>query len=135
MEAYDAAGNVSPASNTVSVTTSSGSTGGGGSCHISYSIQSSWGTGFDAAINITNSGSTPINTWTLTWTWAGNQSLTQVNGATDSQNGQSVSLTALSWDGSIAAGATLSGDVSIVASFSGVNSNPSVFYLNGTQCQ
>ena len=135
VEAYDAAGNVSPASNTVSVTTSSGSTGGGGSCHISYSIQSSWGTGFDAAINITNSGSTPINTWTLTWTWAGNQSLTQVNGATDSQNGQSVSLTALSWDGSIAAGATLSGDVSIVASFSGVNSNPSVFYLNGTQCQ
>ena len=135
VEAYDAAGNVSLASNTVTVTTSSGNSGGGGSCHISYSVQSSWGTGFDAAINMTNTGSTPISTWTLTWSWSGNQSLTQANGSTYSQSGQSVTLTSLSWDGSIAAGATLSGDVSIAASFSGVNSNPSVFYLNGTQCQ
>ena len=135
VEAYDAAGNVSPASNTVTVTTSSGNSGGDGGCHISYSVQSSWGTGFDAAINITNSGATPISTWTLTWSWSGNQSLTQANGSTYSQSGQSVTLTSLSWDGSIAAGATLSGDVSIAASFSGTNSNPSVFYLNGTQCQ
>jgi cellulose 1,4-beta-cellobiosidase len=135
VEAYDAAGNVSPASNTVTVTTSSGNSGGGASCHISYGVQSSWGTGFDAAINITNTGSTPISTWTLTWSWSGNQSLTQANGSTYSQSGPSVTLTSLSWDGSIAAGATLSGDVSIAASFSGTNSNPSVFYLNGTQCQ
>jgi len=133
VKAYDAAGNLSAASNAVSVTTPSGSSGS--SCHISYSIQSSWSTGFNAAINITNTGSTPINGWTLTWTWAGNQALTQVNGASYSQSGQSVTLTSLGWDSSIAAGATLSGDVSIAASYSGANTNPSSFSLNGTPCQ
>jgi chitodextrinase len=133
VKAYDPAGNVSAASNAVTVTTSSG--GASGSCHVSYSLQSSWSTGFDAAINITNSGSTALNGWTLTWTWAGNQALTQVNGASYSQTGQAVTLTSLSWDGSIAAGGTLSGDVSIAASYSGTNTSPSVFFLNGTQCQ
>jgi cellulose 1,4-beta-cellobiosidase len=131
VKAYDAAGNLSPASNTVMATTSTP----GVSCHISYSIQSSWGTGFDAAINITNTGSTAISSWTLTWTWSGNQQLTQANGSTGSQSGQNVTLTSLSWDGSIAAGATLSGDVSIAASYSGTNNNPTTFYLNGSQCQ
>jgi chitodextrinase len=133
VKAYDPAGNVSAASNAVTITTSAQSSSS--SCHVSYSVQSSWATGFDAAINITNNGSSAINGWTLTWTWPGNQSVSQVNGATYSQTNQSVTLTSLSWDGSIAAGATLSGDVSIAASYSGTNSNPGVFYLNGTQCQ
>ena len=132
VKAYDAAGNISAASNAVTATTLAGSTG---NCHITYSIQSSWSTGFDAAINITNSSSSAITSWTLTWTWSGNQQLTQANGATDSQSGQNVTLTSLSWDGSIAANATLSGDVSIAGSYSGTNNNPTVFYLNGVQCQ
>jgi chitodextrinase len=132
VKAYDSAGNISVASNAVTVTTLAGSMG---SCHISYSIQSSWSTGFDAAINITNSSSSAITSWTLTWTWSGNQQLTQANGSTGSQSGQNVTLTSLSWDGSIAANSTLSGDVSIAGSYSGTNNNPTVFYLNGTQCQ
>jgi hypothetical protein len=29
--------------------------------------------GFGGAITIKNTGTTPINSWTLTWTWPGNQ--------------------------------------------------------------
>jgi len=130
VEAYDAAGNVSVASNTVGVTTTAP-----GGCHIQYILQSSWSTGFNGAVNITNTGTTAWTSWTLTWAWSGNQTLTQTNGATGSQNGPNVTMNSLSWDGSIAAGATLSGDVSFSANYSGTNNNPTTFYVNGILCQ
>ena len=61
-------------SNLASATTQSGS---GSTCHVTYVDQNDWGTGFTGAISIRNTGTSQINGWSLTWTWSGNQQITQ----------------------------------------------------------
>jgi Cellulose binding domain/Bacterial Ig-like domain (group 3) len=47
------------------------------SCRVTYTVTTQWNAGFGTAIAIKNTGSTPINSWRLTWTWPGNQQITQ----------------------------------------------------------
>ena len=69
------AGVESAASNQASAMTQAAPAGGGSSCHVTYTDQNDWGSGFTGGISITNTGSTAVSNWTLTWTWAGNQQL------------------------------------------------------------
>ncbi len=131
VKAVSAAGGVSAASNQASAATQAAAAGG---CHVAYVDQNDWGSGFTGAISITNSGSTALTTWVLTWTYAGNQALNQSWNANYTQSGHAVSLTSMSYNGSIAAGATLSG-VGFNANYSGANAAPAAFYLNGVKCQ
>lgn len=108
--------------------------GGGLSCHIIYADQNDWGSGFTGAVSIKNTGSQPINGWTLTWTWAGNQQVIQSWNSTYTQGGHNVALTNAPWNGNINPGNTLSG-IGFNANYSGTNQNPTVFYVNGTLCQ
>jgi Cellulose binding domain/Fibronectin type III domain len=100
---------------------------------VSYSDSNDWGTGFTASISITNSSASAISSWTLTWTWAGNQQITQSWNGNFTQNGAAVTLTNASWNGAIAAGASVNG-VGFNASYSGANTAPPVFSLNGVPC-
>ncbi len=84
--------------------------GGGLSCHITYVDQNDWGSGFTGAVSIKNTGNQPINGWTLTWTWAGNQHIIQSWNSNYTQSGQNVTLTNAAWNGTINAGATLTRD-------------------------
>jgi cellulose 1,4-beta-cellobiosidase len=79
-------------------------------CTAAYSEPSVWNTGFTASFNVTNSGTTAITGWTVTLTYAGNPQLqpTGWNG-TWSQTGETVTITNLSYNGSLAPGATASG--------------------------
>lgn len=104
------------------------------SCHVSYSVTTQWNVGFGGAFSIKNTGTAPINGWTLTWTWPGNQAVTQAWDATYSQHGANVSFTNESFDATIAPGKTLSG-MGFNATWSGSNVTPTAFYLNGTLCQ
>jgi chitodextrinase len=134
VQAVDAAGHASPPSNAVTVTTAAPAL----SCHIDYVVQSDWGTGFNAVVNLTNTGATAINGWTLTWTWAGNQTITSAYGINSwNQGGPSVTFSAPPgfWDAAIAPGQTLSYDIGLSASYSGTNTSPTVFLINGTACQ
>ena len=119
----------SVASNQAGATTKSGV-----SCHVGYTVTSQWNVGFGTAITIKNTGSQPINGWNLTWTWAGNQQITQAWNSNYTQNGKNASLTNASWNPTIAAGATLSG-MGFNGSYSGTNTAPTAFYVNGTLCQ
>jgi predicted MFS family arabinose efflux permease len=101
---------------------------------VGYSVTTQWNNGFGTAITIKNTGTAPINSWQLTWTWAGNQQITQSWNSNYSQSGANATLTNASWNATIAAGATLSG-MGFNASYSGSNQSPSVFYVNGTRCQ
>ena len=103
------------------------------SCHVVYTVTTQWNVGFGTAITIKNTGTTPINGWNLTWTWAGNQKITQSWNSTYTQTGANAALTNESWNPTIAAGATLSG-MGFNGSYSGTNSAPTAFYLNGTLC-
>ena len=127
--AQNSAGESTP-SNQASATTQAA----GVSCHVVYTVTTQWNVGFGTAITIKNTGSTPINGWNLTWTWAGNQQITQAWNSNYTQTGKNASLTNASWNPTIAPGATLSG-MGFNGSYSGTNTAPTAFYVNGTLCQ
>ncbi len=104
------------------------------SCHVTYSVTGQWGNGFGTALTIQNTGKTAISGWNLTWTWPGNQQITQSWNANYTQRGANATLTNESYNASIAAGATVSG-IGFNASYSGGNTAPSAFYVNGTLCK
>ena len=131
VKAVSSAGGASVASNQANATTQAAAAG---SCHITYTDQNDWGAGFTGAVSITNSGTTALSSWTLTWSYAGTQQLNQSWNATYTQSGASVTLSSLSYNGSIAPGATASG-IGFNAAYSGTNAAPAVFYLNGVRCQ
>ncbi len=114
-------------------TVSSGGTGGGGGgCQVVYSTQSQWTGGFVAAITITNTGGSTISGWTLKFTFPGDQRITGTwNGAT-SQSGESVTITNLSYNGSIAAGGNTS--LGFQGTWTSSDAAPASFTLNGSTC-
>jgi hypothetical protein len=102
-------------------------------CHVTYSKPGDWGNGFLGAIAITNTGSTAIRSWTLTWSWTGNQQVTQSWNGAYTQSGRAVSLSSESWNGSIAPGATITG-IGFQGTYTGTNAAPATVYLNGNAC-
>lgn len=102
-------------------------------CHVVYTRQSEWQGGFTAAISITNTGQAADNGWTLTYTFGGDQQVTNAWGASLTQSGQHVMLTSLPWDASIPAGATLT-TVGVYGTWTTSDSAPGGFALNGVPC-
>ncbi len=104
------------------------------SCHVAYSVTKDWGTGFTGAISITNTGTTAVDNWVLSWTYSGNQ---QVSGSWDgsyTQKGEALAITNASWNGLIGAGATSTG-IGLQAAYTGKNPVPTAFFLNGVACK
>src|SRR5579859_14702 len=100
-------------------------------CQVAYTVNSDWGTGFSIAVTITNNGPA-INSWTLGYSYSGNQTLAQGWSGTWTQSGKNITVTNASWNGSLATG----GSTQIGANFSytGTNTAPTAFTLNGNQC-
>jgi len=105
---------------------------GGSGCHITYAITNSWSTGFQVAITIANTGTTPINGWSLAWTFPGNQQINNLWNGALTQTGASVTVNSLSYNGSIPAGGSYK-DMGFVAN--GAAATPASFSLNGGHCQ
>ena len=87
-------------------------------------MQSDWGSGFVSNITITNNGTTAISKWTVTWTWAGNQAITNGWNATFSQSGKSVTATSVSYNGTLAPGQSTS--FGFQGTYSGTNAAPTL---------
>ena len=102
-------------------------------CHVAYGVQSQWANGFQVALTIANSGSTSISNWTLKFAFPGNQQVTSLWNANYTQSGKTLTLTNESYNGTIQAGASYDA-VGFTGSYSGVNSAPATFTLNGTVC-
>jgi cellulase/cellobiase CelA1 len=83
-------------------------------------------------VTITNTGNAPINGWTLTWSFANGQTITQLWNGSYTQSGSSVSVTNVSYNGTIAPGGTT--NFGFNGSWNGSNTNPTSFALNGTAC-
>jgi len=101
-------------------------------CQVAYSIASQWPGGFGANISITNLGS-PINGWTLTWTFTAGQTITQSWGFTASPASGTVTAHNVDYTAAIATNG------SVAAGFNGTWNNvsnpiPASFTLNGTVC-
>jgi len=95
------------------------------SCAATYAIQSAWPGNFSGVITVNNTGTSAINGWTLTWTYGGNQQITQLWNGNETQAGQAVTVTNMSYNGSIAAGGTYSG-MGFNASVTGTNAAPAI---------
>jgi len=57
---------------------------------------------------VTNTGSVPINGWTVIFSWPGSQTVSQIWNATETQSGSTVTATNVSYNGPLAPGASTS---------------------------
>ncbi|MEU5509213.1 cellulase family glycosylhydrolase [Streptomyces fungicidicus] len=128
--ARDAAGNRSPRSATVTVTTSSGGTTG--ACAIAYRVTNEWPGGFQGEVTVRNTGATAVNGWTLTWSFPADQRITNMWGGTPAQSGSEVSVASAPYTASIPASGSVV--VGFTASRTGTNPSPTAFALNGAAC-
>ncbi|MFI7550327.1 cellulose binding domain-containing protein [Micromonospora sediminimaris] len=104
---------------------------GSGACAVKYTANS-WNNGFTADVQITNTGSSTINGWTLAYSLPSGQQVTNSWNATVSQSGSSVTARNVGHNGTISPGGTAS--FGYQGTLSGSYSNPTAFTLNGTTC-
>ncbi|MFC8455260.1 cellulase family glycosylhydrolase [Kitasatospora sp. NPDC057223] len=130
--ARDAAGNRSPRSGIVTVTTGSGGTTPAGACSVSYRL-SDWGSSFNGDVTIRNLATTAVNGWALDFAFPGPQRLTSVWNAKGTQSGADVHATNESWNQGIPAGGSVNFGFS-ASSVAGTNGIPATFVLNGATC-
>jgi cellulose 1,4-beta-cellobiosidase len=123
-----AAVGVVAATGAMAVATSASAAAG---CRVSYSANQ-WSTGFTGNITVTNLGDPISGGWNLTWTWPGNQQITQGWSATITQSGANVTAANPGWASSLATNATA--NFGFNANYSGTNTAPASFSLNGTVC-
>ncbi|MEU4471994.1 cellulose binding domain-containing protein [Micromonospora sp. NPDC023888] len=128
--ARDTAGRVSWASPPLTFATGSPADG---SCTVRFTTNNDWGNGYIGGVEIVNNGTSPINGWTLTWTWpTGWQQVSSGWSATWEQVGTAVRVTPTDDNRQIAAGGSVS--AGFVGAYSGPNVLPTAFTLNGTVC-
>ncbi|MCX3059683.1 cellulase family glycosylhydrolase [Streptomyces beihaiensis] len=100
-------------------------------CSVQYTVSSQWDGGFQGAVKLTNNGA-PTDRWRLTFDFADGQKVTQGWSATWTQSGTTVTAAGESWNGALATGASVS--AGFIASWSGANTVPTSFELNGAAC-
>ncbi|WP_214408442.1 glycoside hydrolase family 48 protein [Sphaerisporangium fuscum] len=99
-------------------------------CSVAYT-PNDWGSGFTADVKITNNGDAWTG-WTLGFSFAGNQKITQGWSADWSQSGTAVTAKSLSWNGNLGTGQST--NIGFQATYSGSNAKPTSFTVNGVTC-
>ncbi|MEU3460665.1 glycosyl hydrolase [Streptomyces sp. NPDC006733] len=120
LQARDAAGNVSAASAPFSITTTGPGTE---ACTATYATTNAWGTGFTADVTV-RAGTHAIRSWTVTWTYAGNQRITNTWNATAVQTGAFVTAGNMPYNGALPAAGSAS--FGFLGTFSGPNPPPTL---------
>ncbi|GLI01022.1 cellulase family glycosylhydrolase [Phytohabitans aurantiacus] len=100
-------------------------------CRVAYSTTSQWPGGFTANVGVTNLGD-PVNGWSLVWTFPSGQRVTQAWNATVTASGNQHTAVNASYNAAIATNATVS--FGFNGSWSGTNTAPTSFALNGVAC-
>jgi endoglucanase len=121
VQARDTSGNLSAASGAVAVTTTEGGPTGA-SCTAAYKVTNQWSDGFGGEVTVTNNGTEPIAGWTVTFTFPGNQRVTNGWSAVWSQTGAAVTVGNAGWNGALAPSASVAPGFN--ASYSGTNNPP-----------
>ncbi|MFJ9519854.1 glycoside hydrolase family 9 protein [Kitasatospora sp. NPDC101801] len=101
-------------------------------CSVGYRVDSAWSGGFTATVTLKNTGTTPLQGWSLAWSFPGDQRIGNAWNATVVQSGAAVTAKDVGWNGSVAPGATA--QFGFQATFSGSNPAPARFTVNGSVC-
>jgi Glycosyl hydrolase family 12/Cellulose binding domain len=102
-----------------------------GGCRVTYQ-PTSWQNGFTANVTVANTGSSPINGWTMNWSFGSGQQVTNEWNADITQSGNAVTARNVTHNASIPAGGSQS--FGFQGTHSGTNTSPTAFSLNGTAC-
>lgn len=99
---------------------------------MTYTITNQWTGGFQADVQLTNTGSTAWNGWALGWSFADGQRIGQLWNADWTQSGAAVTAKNVSWNGTVAAGSSVG--FGFTGSWSGANSKPGAFKVGDQSC-
>jgi cellulose 1,4-beta-cellobiosidase len=91
-------------------------------CGAAYSVQNDWGSGFTASVTVTNSGTTAITGWTVSYSYAGNQQLSSGWNGTWTQSAKTVTIANAAWNGSLSPGASTQAGANFA--YTGANTPP-----------
>ncbi|MFJ9723588.1 glycoside hydrolase family 6 protein [Streptomyces sp. NPDC101209] len=100
-------------------------------CTVDYKVQNQWDTGFTAAVTVTNN-SAAKSSWSLKWSYAGNQKVTSYWNAKVTQSGAAVTAANETYNGTLPTGGSVS--FGLNGSYSGTNALPTTFTLDGVTC-
>jgi endo-1,4-beta-xylanase len=103
----------------------------GGACKVVYT-PNDWPGGFTAQIVISNTGSTALSSWSLGFTFPGDEKVTSNFNGGFSQSGEAVTLTNAGYNGSIPAGGSVTDGIQ--GTWASSNAAPTSFTLNGATC-
>ncbi|MET7454282.1 cellulose binding domain-containing protein [Streptomyces sp. NPDC005574] len=118
--------------------TGGGDGGGGtdpppaGACTVTYQVTNQWTGGFQADVRLTNTGSSAWSGWSLGWSFPGGQKVTQLWNADFTQSAAAVTARNVSWNGTVAAGSSVT--FGFTGSWSGSNPKPTAFALGDRSC-
>lgn len=103
-----------------------------GACAVTYKITSQWSGGFQADVQLSNTGSSAWSGWSLGWTFPGGQTVGQLWNAEYTQSGSAVTAKNVTWNANVAAGSSVS--FGFTGSWSGTNTKPTAFKLGDQSC-
>jgi endoglucanase len=99
-------------------------------CRVAYSANQ-WPGGFTANVEVTNLGD-PLNGWNLKWAFPSGQTVTQAWNATVTASGAQVTATNVGYNGAVPTNGKVS--FGFQGAWSGTNTSPTAFTLNGVTC-
>ncbi|TDC31572.1 cellulose binding domain-containing protein, partial [Micromonospora sp. KC213] len=102
-----------------------------GPCRVGYTVNA-WYTGLTASVTITNTGTAPINGWSLGFTLPPGQNITNGWNATYTPTSGAVTARNVSYNETIAPNASVT--IGFQASHTGNTGEPTSFTLNGLAC-
>jgi cellulase/cellobiase CelA1 len=95
-------------------------------------VTNQWSNGFLGEVTITNRATTAINSWTVGFTFPGNQQITNLWNGIVTQSGANVTVRNQNYNATIPPNGSTS--FGFQGSFSGTNNNPPGLTLNGQPC-
>ncbi|MFG2680923.1 cellulose binding domain-containing protein [Streptomyces sp. NPDC048392] len=99
-------------------------------CRVHYDLVNQWPDGFQATVTVTTADA--LDSWQVAWTFPDGQRIGQMWDANHTQNGSRVTAGAAAYNRSVPADGRLA--FGFLASWSGRNSPPYDFTLNGRAC-
>ncbi|KOV62269.1 glycoside hydrolase family 6 protein [Streptomyces sp. MMG1121] len=100
-------------------------------CTVDYAVQNQWDTGFTAAVTVTNNAAAK-SSWSVKWSYAGNQKVTSGWNAQIGQSGSDVTAANEGYNGTLATGSSVG--FGFNGTYSGTNALPTTFTLDGVTC-
>ncbi|MFE9675054.1 cellulose binding domain-containing protein [Streptomyces sp. NPDC006259] len=103
-----------------------------GACTVTYTVTNQWSGGFQADVRLANTGTTAWSGWALKWAFANGQMVSQLWNAEYTQSGATVTAKNIGWNGTVAAGSSVS--FGFTGNWSGTNVKPTAFTLGDRSC-